>query len=515
MDIDTQKSRNSAHTKRSLKEMSAHYDKLAKLYPEFANLSTKSDIELFSKTHDLKNSDIKHLTDMIDNPNVRERVIALSDPTVHSASLPKPALTNVKNMLYDFFQNFSFQTENYPIVYYEKTPNEIFKDTYLKTQEGKQKRREFIDAIHLQHAGPVHIPLNALIPNVGQEILGYIGQLGYIPSLHLFRTKMPMVHPVLKKAVEKFDEGESAYSSQELTQKNTRGTNRPRKQFAVSDIPLYFVIYSPKVFHMSVIVLHRSRVYSFGFGYFGDTGDKKDEAKMKVLGRLTEQFHVQLGAIYTPDYLIERNHPKYEYTIVDIGVFQPKHIRNMEDILSTFVPGADVSIKHEEFSQLENDGFIFKPTRLNLTMDKEKGKYHSLCNVNTKNMNCTNFIEKIFGTDRISCSANTNLLVLPNLCQRKPTPLTTQDIQRVFHMYEHNQYNEMMAYLEVSKPKLIVQPKPNKAKQQKDQIKLRRARTQRDRTRRDRTRRGSDTKVPTPTGSQLQSRKRQKRQGKE
>lgn len=488
-------SRHSAHTTSALKELTAHYDKLVALYPEFANLSTKCDIELFSKTYDLKNSDIKQLTDMIDNPNVRERVIALSDPTVHSASLPKPALTNAKNMLYDFFQNFSFQTENYPIVYYEKTPNEIFKDTYLKTKEGKQKRREFIDAIHLQHTDPVHIPLNALIPNVGQEILGYIGQLGYIPSLHLFRTKMPMVHPDLKKAVMKFEEGGSPYSKDRNTNIPTRKTKRPKKQFAVSDIPLYFVIYSPRVYHMSVIVLHGSRIYSFGFGYFGDTGDKKDEVKMNALGRLTEQFHVQLGAIYTPDYLINRNHPKYEYTIVDIGIFQPKHIRNMEDILAEFVPGADVSIKHEEFSQLENDGFVFKPTRLNLTMDKEKGKYHSLCNVNTKNMNCTNFIEKIFGTDRISCSANTNLLVLPNLCQRKPTPLTIEETKRVFHMYEHNQYDDMIAYLG---PK----PKPNKAKMGHSRM--------------SQTRRGQrmgqrmgQTKVPKPTGSQSRKRLRQ------
>jgi len=137
-------------------------------------------------------------------------------------------------------------------------------------------------------------------------------------------------------------------------------------------------------------------------------------------------------------------------------------------------------------------------------MDKEKGKYHSLCNVNTKNMNCTNFIEKIFGTDRISCSANTNLLVLPNLCQRKPTPLTTQDIQRVFHMYNNNQYNDMIDYLGVSKPKLIVQPKPklNLKPKQRDKVPSRKSRVQ--------SRRGQSqrSRVPTPTGSQSTRKKR-------
>lgn len=138
-------------------------------------------------------------------------------------------------------------------------------------------------------------------------------------------------------------------------------------------------------------------------------------------------------------------------------------------------------------------------------MDKEKGKYHSLCNVNTKNMNCTNFIEKIFGTDRISCSANTNLLVLPNLCQRKP-PLTIEETKRVFHMYKHNQYNEMMAYLEVSKPKLIVQPKPKlKLKpKQRDKVPSRKSRVQ--------SRRGQSqrSRVPTPTGSQSRTQKRRR-----
>ena len=449
--MDTAKSGVSAHTTSALKEMSEHYSKLEELSGQ---LTTEDEINNFAKKNkNLTGADIKLLVEMTKDPTVRKRVIALSDPTAHSASLPAQ-MANTKNMLYDFFQNFSFQIENYPIVYYEKTPNEIFKDDYLKTKEGKQKRREFIDAIHLQHTDPVHIPLNTLKPNVEQEIRGYIGHLGYIPSLHLLQNKMPIIHNDLKEAVKKFHKGE-IHSPQNLTKQKTRKTNRPTDQpLAVSDIPLYFVIYSPSVYHMSVIVLYGSRIYSFGFGYFGDTGDKKDEVQMSVLGRLTNQFHIQLGAIYTPDYLIDRNEPGYKYTIVDIGVFQPKHIENLESILAEFVPGADVSIKHEEFSQIENDvGFVFKPTRLNLTMDKENGKYHSLCNVNTKNMNCTNFIEKIFGTDRISCSADTNLLVLPNLCQRKPTPLTIEETKDVFDMYKNNQYDDMIAYLGVSRPK--------------------------------------------------------------
>ena len=490
------------YTQRSLEVLAAKYGTFVELYPEFANLK-ESDINNFKNDKNLTDAEIKLLVEMTKDPKVREKIITLSEPTAHSASLPEPSLTNVKNMLYDFFQNFSFQIENYPIVYYEKTPNEIFKDDYLKTKEGKQKRREFIDAIHLQHTDPVHIPLNTLKPNVEQEIRGYIGHLGYIPSLHLLQNKMPIIHNDLKEAVKKFHKGE-IHSPQNLTKQKTRKTNRPTDQpLAVSDIPLYFVIYSPSVYHMSVIVLYGSRIYSFGFGYFGDTGDKKDEVQMSVLGRLTNQFHIQLGAIYTPDYLIDRNEPGYKYTIVDIGVFQPKHIENLESILAEFVPGADVSIKHEEFSQIENDvGFVFKPTRLNLTMDKENGKYHSLCNVNTKNMNCTNFIEKIFGTDRISCSADTNLLVLPNLCQRKPTPLTIEETKRVFDMYQANQYDDMIAYLRVPNPKLKSKKK---------------GRTKKSRTKKGRKQNGQSqtgqTKVPTPTGSQLQTQKKRPRLG--
>ena len=194
--------------------------------------------------------------------------------------------------------------------------------------------------------------------------------------------------------------------------------------------------------------------------------------------------------------------------------------------MKDFKPGSHVSIEHaterNPFQQLINNNFIFKPTRFNLTMDPDKrGKYHSICNVYTNNMNCTNFIEKIFGTDRISCSANTNIMVFPNLCTRKPTPLTIEETKRVFHMYKDNQYDDMIAYLGVSKPKLIVQPEPKPKLM--DKVPPRKGpprKTRRDHSRRGPSQRGHSrrsrvsqreserSRVATPTGSQSQTRKR-------
>ena len=516
-----QNSRLSAQTTNAVDNLSAKSGRLIALYPEFEQLTTESDIKKFKNEKKLTDEDIKLLVRMTKDPNVRERVSAVSVPTAHRASLPKQ-MANTNNLLYDFFQLFTFQRENYPIVYYNNTPNEIFEDTYFQNIE---KRQQFIDAIHLQHTDPVEIPLNELKPNVKNEIFNYIAH-GQLPSLHLLQNQMPIIHNDLKEAVEKYEKGGSPWSSQKLTKQKTRGTKRPKQQYAVSDIPLYFVIYSPRVYHMSVIVLHGSRVYSFGFGYFGDTGDKKDEVKMNVLGRLTEQFHVQLGAIYTPDYLINRNNPNYDYTIVDIGVFQPKHIENLEAILKDFKPGSHVSIEHaterNQFKQLINNNFIFKPTRFNLTMDpdpKKGGKYHSICNVYTKNMNCTNFIEKIFGTDRISCSYGTNIMSFPHLCIRKPTELTIEETKRVFDMYQNNQYDDMIAYLGVSRPKLIVQPEPkpmDKVPPRKGPPrKTQRGPSQRGPSQRSPSQRGPSQRGPSqrgPTGSQSQTRKRPRRE---
>ena len=500
--------------------MSEHYKMLVALSEQFEQLTTEADIKKFAKQKKLTKADIKHLVEMSENPIKKQQFNDLSIDIYSANRRSLPAqMANTNNLLYDFFQLFTFQRENYPIVYYKNTPNEIFKDDYLKTEEGKTKKQEFIDAIHLQHSLPVEIPLNALKPVVENEIFNYITH-GQLPSLHLLQNQMPIIHNDLKEAVEKFDEGGSPWSSQKLTKQNTRGINRPRKHFAVTDIPLYFVIYSPRVFHMSVIVLHQNRVYSFGFGYFGSTDDKKDEVKMNMLGRLTNQFHIQLGAIYTPDYLINRNNPNYDYTIVDIGVFQPKHIENLEAILKDFKPGSHVSIEHaterNPFKQLIDNNFIFKPTRFNLTMDPDqRGKYHSICNVYTNNMNCTNFIEKIFGTERISCSGGTNIMVFPNLCTRKPTPLTIEETKRVFHMYQDNQYDDMIAYLGVSKPKLIVQPEPKPKPKLKPKLKPKvpsRKSGVPSRKSRVSSRRGQSqgSRVPTPTGSQSQTRKKRR-----
>ena len=221
------------------------------------------------------------------------------------------------------------------------------------------------------------------------------------------------------------------------------------------DIPIFMAIEAPSIpggGHMSILVIHRTIVYSLGFGY---GGYKKDVySKIPYTAKL-----ISKGAFYNPDYLIEpqvkspnnRHDSSFirKYRIVDIGYMQPKHLAKLHELLA-----------HCE----EDISSEYKDQYFKTNMIAVKKEYHGLswspfvCASGGGAMNCTTFIEYVFG-DRIDCSilpqiAGIPLTVsLPSTCKRRSGVLKNANLKQWFdeynsedHTYSDTIHNTLMGF---------------------------------------------------------------------
>lgn len=172
--------------------------------------------------------------------------------------------------------------------------------------------------------------------------------------------------------------------------------NKTLTEVPIEDIPFYFFVsaVSSKTWqagiHSSLLILHKGKYYSFGFGY-------SDNAS-SGLAHMIETIN---GAIYTPDYLIatdlfsssdfNKRNPfaskAFKYKIGDYGIFT----RDMYNRTINILKGVDY--KKSFYSPDEKCFMLITPDI----------KYCELSGQGTKTSNCSNFALTIVGGDRINC----------------------------------------------------------------------------------------------------------------
>ena len=172
--------------------------------------------------------------------------------------------------------------------------------------------------------------------------------------------------------------------------------NKTLTEVPIEDIPFYFFVSAVNSktwqagIHSSLLILHKGKYYSFGFGY-------NDEVSVG-LKHMVETIN---GAIYTPDYLIasdlfsssdfNKQNPfaskAFKYKIGDYGIFNKEMYDRTINILKK------VNYK-ESFYAADQKCFMLPTPEI---------KYCELSGQGTSTSNCSNFALTIVGGDRINC----------------------------------------------------------------------------------------------------------------
>ena len=231
----------------------------------------------------------------------------------------------------------------------------------------------------------------------------------------------------------------------ESVKENTIQENIDNKQ--LQELPIYFMVSAVRSgaiqagIHSSLLILHKSNMYSVGFGF-------SDQATHGIK-HMIENLN---GSLYTPDYLIpsnvlgssdfNRQNPyatkAYKYKISDYGIFTKEMYDRLTNILK------DVNYKESFFTGMVGAAMLMTP----------KLRYCELSRGTTGTSNCSNFVLNIIGPSRVTCDIRLlpgipNMISglsidAPNFCIRRNLRFfsPSQAVIEMFKYYNNNNNDE-------------------------------------------------------------------------
>lgn len=221
---------------------------------------------------------------------------------------------------------------------------------------------------------------------------------------------------------------------------------------SVADIPIYFVISNPYTPHLTTIILYKSNLYSFGYGFSGSPSDEKGRMMNERL-RVPDKRrigipliqHFEQASIYTPDYLILENlkirhqddmlYGKQKRTrgnIVDVGIFDRNYCSKLKKTLEKVTMVKLYVRCHKQQVGKTRRMKSCGVTHLTIEVDET---YSQLSNnyCRDDNRNCTSFVTQLFPNINCNIFKIIPFLVHPHFCYKSRGEKIDIDVMRTLY----------------------------------------------------------------------------------